>query len=58
MNTKRVLRSLCVIALLVASVTRSAVWADEPPKPIRVLLIGNSQCPTIINNQLLKKLAA
>ena len=48
----------CVIALLVACVVMSTVWAAEPPKPIRVLLIGNSQCPTIINNQLLEKLAS
>lgn len=46
------------IALLVASVAMSAAWADEPPKPINVLLIGNSQCPTIVGNQLLEKLAA
>ncbi len=47
-----------VIALLVACIPMSVVWADEPTKPIRVLLIGNSQCPMIINNQLLEKLAA
>ena len=28
------------------------------PKPLTVLLIGNSQCPTIVNNHLLEKLAA
>ena len=49
MNSNR-----CVIALLVACVAMSAAWADEPPKPIRVLLIGNSQCPTIVNSQLLE----
>ena len=44
--------------LLVACVAITTAWADEPPKPINVLLIGNSQCPTIVNNQLLEKLAA
>ena len=45
------------IALLVACMAMSAASADEPTKPINVLLIGNSQCPTIVNNQLLEKLA-
>jgi len=44
--------------LLLASIAMTSVWADEPPKPLSVLLIGNSQCPTIVNNQLLEKLAA
>src|SRR6185295_18944360 len=30
---------------------------QEAPQPIKVLLVGNSQCPTIVNNQLLEKLA-
>ena len=30
----------------------------DDTKPIKVLLIGNSQCPTIVGNQLLEKLAA
>lgn len=30
----------------------------EAPKPLKVLLVGTSQCPTIVNNQLLEKLAA
>ncbi len=46
------------IALLVACMAMSIASADEPPKPITVLLIGNSQCPTIVGNQLLEKLAA
>ena len=46
------------IALLVACMAMSIASADEPPKPITVLLIGNSQCPTIVSNQLLEKLAA
>lgn len=45
-------------ALLLILLTMPAAWADEPPKPINVLLIGNSQCPTIVGNQLLEKLAA
>ncbi len=32
--------------------------AIDPPKPLNILLIGNSQCPTIVENQLLEKLAA
>ncbi|MCE9526735.1 MAG: hypothetical protein K8R36_11855 [Planctomycetales bacterium] len=32
--------------------------SQKTPKPITVLLIGNSQCPTIVSNQLLEKLAA
>lgn len=46
------------IALLVACVAMNATLADKPPKPINVLLVGNSQCPTIVSNQLLEKLAA
>lgn len=32
--------------------------SKEAPKPIHVLLVGNSQCPTIVKEQLLEKLAA
>ena len=46
------------IALFVACMALTTARADEPPKPINVLLIGNSQCPTIVGNQLLEKLAA
>ncbi len=46
------------IALLVAYAAMSAASGNEPPRPINVLLIGNSQCPTIVGNQLLEKLAA
>ncbi|MDB5385757.1 MAG: uncharacterized protein JWM11_1403 [Planctomycetaceae bacterium] len=46
------------LALIFACMAISTAWADEPPKPIRALLIGNSQCPTIVNSQLLEKLAA
>jgi hypothetical protein len=49
------------VALLLAGVAMTSGRADEsqiPPKPLNVLLIGNSQCPTIVRNQLLEKLAA
>jgi hypothetical protein len=55
------------VSLLSAGVVLTSVLADdasrkstpgESPKPLSVLLIGNSQCPTIIDNQLLEKLAA
>ncbi len=46
------------VTLLMAGLAMNDVWADDVPKPIRVLLIGNSQCPTIVSNQLLEKLAA
>ena len=49
---------LKLFTFLLASLAMNVAWADEPPKPIRVLLIGNSQCPTIVGNQLLEKLAA
>ena len=44
--------------LLLAVLAMTAAWADEVPQPIRVLLVGNSQCPMIVSNQLLEKLAA
>jgi hypothetical protein len=37
------------------------VASDQAPqetRPLNVLLIGNSQCPTIVNNHMLEKLAA
>ena len=43
--------------LFMASLAISDFRADELPKPIKVLLIGNSQCPTIVSQQLLEKLA-
>ncbi len=49
-----------VVALSLASLASAHAYADERPiplKPLNVLLIGNSQCPTIISNQLLEKLA-
>jgi hypothetical protein len=56
-----------LVVLLLAGLAMTRAWADaatanqepkEAPKPINVLLVGNSQCPTIVNNQLLEKLAA
>jgi hypothetical protein len=44
--------------LLLTSFVVTAAAEDAPPKPLQVLLIGNSQCPTIVGNQLLEKLAA
>jgi hypothetical protein len=65
-------RNLCMklpylllsLALLLAGTCAQAVEAQAPTasasatKPIRVLMIGNSQCPTILKLQLLEKLAA
>lgn len=48
----------CVITLLIASIAMASVRAEESPGTINVLLVGNSQCPTIVKNQLLEKLAA
>ena len=56
---------LAVLSL--ASLAMTRVWADVPsrleqqndvPKPIRILMVGNSQCPTIVDQKLLEKLAA
>ena len=47
-----------VVTLFMAGLAMDSIWADEVPKPIKVLLIGNSQCPTIVSQQLLEKLAA
>jgi hypothetical protein len=58
MNRQQLTR-LALMAL--AGLAMTPTWAQEPkdaPKPLTVLLIGNSQCPTIVNNQLLEKLAA
>jgi hypothetical protein len=38
--------------------TALAMASNQDAKPLKVLLVGNSQCPTIVNNQLLEKLAA
>src|SRR5258707_7119351 len=41
-----------------AAAATSQQEPKEASKPIRLLLIGNSQCPTIVSDQLLEKLAA
>src|SRR5205809_4449138 len=41
-----------VLALTIVAMTQ------EDPKPLKVLLVGNSQCPTIVKEQFLEKLAA
>ena len=46
------------VTLILVGLAATSVLADETPKPLNVLLIGNSQCPTIVGNQLLEKLAA
>lgn len=51
-----------LIVLSLAGLAMAGACADQEPradpKPIRVLLVGNSQCPTIVKEQLLEKLAA
>lgn len=49
---------ICLYTLLLGCVASTTLAAEEPAKPVTVLLIGNSQCPTIVSNQLLEKLAA
>jgi len=44
-----------LVLLLLAGL---AFGQDPKDKPINVLLVGNSQCPTIVKEQLLEKLAA
>jgi hypothetical protein len=52
------------VTLVLAGLSMTCAGADDvpsqqtPPNPLRVLLVGNSQCPTIVNSQLLEKLAA
>jgi hypothetical protein len=58
MNMKSV---TLAVTLLLAGMMMASGRADESqvsPKPLNVLLIGNSQCPTIVRHQLLEKLAA
>ena len=47
-----------VWALLVLCFPFSVMAEDAPPEPLKILLVGNSQCPTIVGNQLLEKLAS
>ncbi len=51
-----------LMALLLGSLVLNYVLADDAPaqqtlQPINVLLVGNSQCPTIISNRILEKIA-
>ena len=55
-NSRRVV--LLLAGLVMARGAASSQEPKEAPKPLHVLLVGNSQCPTIFNNQLLEKLAA
>jgi hypothetical protein len=47
---------LTLSLLLIGNVCQ-AEDADATPKPISILMIGNSQCPTIVKMQLLEKLS-
>lgn len=47
----------CAFAMPVPIRAEDSKPAEEK-KPIRVLLVGNSQCPTIVRRRLLEKLAA
>ena len=51
-----------LMALLLGSLVLNYVLADDAPaqqtlQSINVLLVGNSQCPTIISNRILEKIA-
>src|SRR6266446_1725397 len=46
---------LTCLALLLAFI---APALPEAPRPLRVLMIGNSQCPLLVNNKLIENLAA
>jgi len=58
--TWRLAPLLAGLAMTVARAEAAVAVQEEKadPKPIRVLLVGNSQCPTIVSHQLLEKLAA
>lgn len=52
-------RHLVASAIALIAAGLSSTYADaEERKPIRVLLVGNSQCPTIVGQKLIEKLAA
>ncbi len=46
------------VILLVLALLPDCVSAADAPAPLKVLLIGNSQCPTIVGQKLLENLAA
>ena len=60
MNMKS-LSTAATILLTAVALTQS--WAadtnakPERPKPLKVLMIGNSQCPLIVSNHLIENLA-
>ncbi|MBL8828436.1 MAG: hypothetical protein JNM18_15750 [Planctomycetaceae bacterium] len=47
-----------LLLLLLSALVPLDVWAADAPQPLKVLLIGNSQCPTIVGKKLLENLAA
>ncbi len=47
-----------LVALFLAGIIVTSGRAEEALPPIKVLLIGNSQCPMIVSQQMLEKLAA
>lgn len=58
---KTLLIGLTLLASATTTTTSARGGEDSKPeaaKPIRILLVGNSQCPTIVNQKLLEKLAA
>jgi len=67
MNTPMNVRSITyLIALALAGLPITTTWSDDVPtsqtsdksqKPLTVLLIGNSQCPTIVREKLIENLA-
>lgn len=51
-------KSIACLVLFALVLVSPSLSSAEPPKPLNVLLVGNSQCPAIVSNQLLEKLAA
>ncbi|MCC7423664.1 MAG: hypothetical protein IT428_25635 [Planctomycetaceae bacterium] len=47
-----------LLLLLATPAVSDASDKDAEQKPLKVLLIGNSQCPTIVNEKLIEKLAS
>jgi hypothetical protein len=46
------------LPVLLWALLAGSVIAQSEPKPIKVLLVGNSQCPTIVNQHLIENLAS
>ena len=51
------MKPLLFTAALMLAIQVTLAIEPERPKPVNVLMIGNSQCPLIINNQLIENLA-